>query len=96
MGQNYSQFDEKSIKTFVANIMNTEKAQRLKRRDFLVVGDILNIEMPEEYSLNFEHLGLLYCLDTSKDGRYYLEDLEEFGVEIIEQIEKLKDNKQGH
>ena len=64
--------------------MKTEKAQRLKRRDFLVVGDLPSIELPDEYILNFEHLGLLYCMDISKDGRYYLEDFEEFGVEVIE------------
>lgn len=93
MGQDYSKFDEKSIKTFVGNIMKDEKQQRLKRRDFLVVGDILCMELPDGYSFNVLHLGLLYCLDTDKDGRYYLEDLEEFSQEVVAQIEILQANK---
>ena len=48
-----------------------------------MVGDLLSLEMPEEYGMSFEHLGLLYCLDSSKDGRYYLDDLCEFSTEAI-------------
>lgn len=25
----------------------------------------------EEFMIAFNHLGLLYCMDTDKDGRYY-------------------------
>ena len=54
------------------------------------------MEMPDGYSFNVLHLGLLYCLDVDKDGRYDLEDLEEFGKEVVGQIEILQKNKQDH
>ena len=41
----------------------------------MVLSDILNIEMPDDYKMNFYHLGMLYCMDVDRDGRFYLEDL---------------------
>ena len=40
-------------------------------------------ENREEYLINFNHLGLLYCMDTDKDGRFSLPDLLEFGRRAI-------------
>ena len=54
-----------------------------------MLGDILQMEMPDGYSFNVLHLGLLYCLDVDKDGRYDLDDLEMFGKEVVGQIEIL-------
>ena len=89
MGAKYTKFDEKSIKVFITNIIKQEKQQRLKRRDFLVVSDVLSTELPDESHFNLLHLGLLYCMDVDKDGRYYEEDLHNFGVEIMAYIKLL-------
>ena len=43
-----------------------------------------------------QHIGLLYCMDHDKDGRFYLEDLQAFGQEVVEQIKKLQTDKQDH
>jgi hypothetical protein len=51
------------------------------------------MELPDGYSFNVLHIGMLYCLDVDKDGRYDLEDLEEFGKEVVGQIEILQNNK---
>ena len=75
MGQNYSNFDKQSIKKFVFNTFENEKPTRLKKRDFFVVGDILCIDLPDEYQFNMCHLGLVYCMDVDKDGRFSQEDL---------------------
>ena len=72
---------------------STNKQQINKKRDHLVVGDILSMELPDGYSFNVLHIGMLYCLDVDKDGRYDLEDLEEFGKEVVGQIEILQNNK---
>jgi hypothetical protein len=52
----------------------------------MVIGDIFNIEMPDDLQINFMHLGLVYCLDTDKDGRFYIEDLYKFSEEIMQKI----------
>ena len=44
MGQSFSNFDEKSIKNYISEVFKEEQKQRLKRRDFMVVGDMINIE----------------------------------------------------
>ena len=36
----------------------------------MVISDLLVVDMPEEYKLNFLHLGMLYCMDVDKDGRF--------------------------
>jgi hypothetical protein len=40
----------------------------------------------EEYLINFNHLAMLYCMDTDKDGRFYQQDFYEFGEEIITEV----------
>lgn len=93
---NYSNFDEREIKVFVKNRFEDEQKSKLKRRDFMVVSDLLNAELPDEYKINFYHLGLLYCLDVDKDGRFYLSDLQQFGEEIMLKIKELKQKKLIH
>ena len=86
MGQSFSNFDEKSIKKFIENVFKEEQKSRLKRRDFMVVGDIINLELNDEHPVNFLHLGLLYCLDVDKDGRFCIDDMQTFAVEIMQKI----------
>lgn len=62
----------------------------------MVMSDILNIEMPDDYKMNFLHLGMLYCMDVDKDGRYYLEDLVEFASETMILVLDLKAKKLNH
>jgi len=52
----------------------------------MVMGDILNVELDDQFSVNMNHLGFIYCLDVDKDGWYYLDDLQAFGQEAMEQI----------
>ena len=44
MGQSFSNFDEKSIKKYIEDVFKEEQKTRLKRRDFMVVGDMISIE----------------------------------------------------
>jgi len=62
----------------------------------MVMSDILNIEMPDDYKMNFLHLGMLYCMDVDKDGRYYLEDLVEFASDTMILVLDLKAKKLNH
>ena len=53
MGTSFSNFDEQSILKFIDNIFKDEKKGRLKRRSFMVIGDLINIELPDDYEVNF-------------------------------------------
>ena len=59
---------------------------KFKRRDYMVISDLLNAELPEDYSVNFLHIGLLYCMDVDKDGRFTIEDLQIFAQDAIEKV----------
>lgn len=61
MGGNFSNFDVKLITTFVNN--EYDKIKQGKKKDYLVLSDILSIVLPEDYIFNFYHLGNLYCMD---------------------------------
>ena len=73
MGGNFSNFDERLMVTFMTN--EYEKYRGSKKRDYLVLSDILSINLPEDYAFNFYHLGNLFCMDANKDGRFNLDDL---------------------
>ena len=60
----------------------------------MVISDIFNIELPDDLQINFMHLGFIYCLDTDKDGRFYIEDLYKFAEEIMQKIGELTNNNQ--
>jgi len=62
----------------------------------MVMSDILNVEMPDDYKINFLHLGLLYCMDVDKDGRYYIDDLVTFAQEMMVLVSDLKSKKLQH
>ena len=88
MGANFSNFNEKLIKTFAMN--EFEKSKGSKKRDYLVLSDILSVQLPEDYQFNFHHLGTLYCMDWNKDGRFSKEDILNFSSLAIGQIKKYK------
>ena len=46
--------------------------------------------MPEEYALNFYHLGILFCLDVDKDGRFSLADVLFFADMCLERVKLYK------
>lgn len=47
-------------------------------RDYLKLSEVLQIKAPEEISINFYHIGTLFKLDEDKDGRFTLQDLENY------------------
>lgn len=76
MGGNFSNFEEKSILTFVNQ--EYEKYKSGKTKGYLVLSEILSVTLPEDYIFNFYHLGNLYCMDWNKDGRFSLDDIQKF------------------
>ena len=62
----------------------------------MVISDLINLEMSDEYPINFFHLGLLYCLDLDKDGRFSVDDLLEASEEIMQKIKELKSANLSH
>jgi hypothetical protein len=79
------------LTAFIGN--EYEKHKGNKKRDYLVLSDILGISLPEDYAFNFYHLGHLFCMDHNKDGRFSLEDLQAFGQMAIKQISNYKQHK---
>ena len=55
-------------------------------QDLLNLPDIFIADNREEYVLQFNHLGMLYCLDTDKDGRIDRNDFYDFSTEIFENV----------
>lgn len=48
------------------------------QRDYLKLSEVLQIKAPEEISISFYHIGTLFKLDEDKDGRFTLQDLENY------------------
>ena len=88
MGANFSNFSEKNLTTFVQS--EYEKYKSSKKRDYMVLSDVLSINLPEEYPFNFFHLGNLFNMDQNKDGRFSLEDLLQFSQMALKQVKKYK------
>ena len=59
-----------------------EKA-RNKKRDYLVLSELLSLNLPDDYIFNFAHLGSLFSMDHNKDGRFSLDDLLTFSGEAL-------------
>ena len=56
-----------------------ERVRRDATREYLILGEILQIKSQDEYPFSFAHLGILFILDEDKDGRVTLEELINFG-----------------
>lgn len=48
------------------------------------------MEPPEDYHIRMNHIGNLFLLDTDKDGRFTLQDFEEFAVYCRDEKENFK------
>jgi len=67
---------DKGIKQHVES--EFERVRRDQSRDYLVLGEILQIKSQDEYPFSFAHLGVLSILDEDRDGRVTLEELINF------------------
>ena len=97
MGISYSNFDDKNdvekkaFLKFIESLYNDAlKYKPQKKKDFLVLNDLfasfsemLSSENREQFEINFNHLGILYCMDKDKDGNFSLDDVEDFAMDIL-------------
>lgn len=67
---------EKGIQEYVKT--EFERVRKDKTRDYLILGEILQIKSQEEYPFTFAHLGILFVLDDDMDGRVTLDELINF------------------
>lgn len=111
MGVEFTKFDDKTevdrkaYLNFIESLYSDAlKYKPQKKKDFLVLNDLfasfsemLNSENRVEYEINFNHLGILYLMDKDKDGNFSLDDVEDFAMEILQNvIQVLKKNNEGH
>lgn len=81
MGGNFSNLTtQKAFNTFIKE--EYEKIKVTKKREYLVLSDVLSINLPDDYIFNFHHLGNLFCMDANKDGRFSVEDIISFSEEF--------------
>lgn len=73
MGGTYS---TEYLKSLIS--VEVERIRVDKGRDFLILAEVLQMKLPEEISVSFYHIGTLFCLDSDKDGRFTLQDLENY------------------
>jgi len=95
MGPAYANFDNKTIDPFIDSVFKQtlQSKSNSKKRDYMVVSDLLSSfhdvfvsDRGEEYAINFNHLAMLYSLDQDKDGRYYIDDMQDFAHEIMDNV----------
>jgi len=41
---------------------------------------LLRFKVPSEYPIDLTHLGTLFALDKSKDGKFYIEEIIDFAA----------------
>ena len=56
-----------------------ERVQKDPSKDYLTLGEVLQLKSQDEYPFTFAHLGLLFVLDDDRDGRVTQEELVKFG-----------------
>ena len=66
------------IKPLISSEFIRVKTESL--RDYLKLSEVLQIKAPEEISINFYHISTLFTLDEDKDGRFTLQDLENYAA----------------
>jgi len=89
MGQKAAR--EKHVAEEFKAILDAKKVRNQQRRDYLVrkngveieyltLSDMLKFKQPRnrDIMLDPNHLGLIFVLDDSKDGRFYLKDIHKF------------------
>lgn len=84
MGANYSHFDQKSLERFISEEFEKARLKSKNKKDYLVLQDIvIGLELPDDYRVHTAHLGLLFMMDWDKDGRFSLDDIQQFGAMAI-------------
>ena len=43
----------------------------------------LTSDLPDDYRFSTMHMGMLFAMDTDKDGRFSVADMQEFGRKAI-------------
>jgi len=72
-----------SIRVYIAE--EFQKANNDMQRDYLVLDQIIQIQPPRESPIDLTHLGTLYIMDKRMCGRFYYEDLLDFGETYLTQ-----------
>lgn len=54
MGAYFSNFTEETLTNFA---LEEYEKQLTKKKEYLLLSDIMNIQLPEDYTFNFSHLG---------------------------------------
>jgi len=65
------------MRTYIAE--EFQKVNQGNPRDYLVLDQIMQIQPPRENPIDLSHLGTLYIMDKRLCGRFYYEDLLDFG-----------------
>lgn len=60
------------------------------KRNFLVASEVLKIVPPEDYPTRLDHIGNLFLIDQNKDGRFSVEELENFAMFYGQEAKSLK------
>jgi hypothetical protein len=88
MGANACSLSANELKHIVSK--EFENHVKSKKRDYLVLSEVLKLDPPDDLKINFHHLGNLFCLDFNKDGRFSVDDFETFSAISLEKIRKFK------
>jgi len=66
-----------STRTYITE--EFQKANQGNPRDYLVLDQIMQVQPPRENPIDLQHIGALYIMDKRLCGRFYYEDLLDFG-----------------
>ena len=56
-----------------------DRVKKDPTKDYLNLGEMLQLKSQDEYPFSFAHLGILFVLDDDRDGRVTLEEFLKFG-----------------
>jgi hypothetical protein len=68
-------------------VFNVVRVKDLKR-PYLLAKEVLKIVPPEDYPTRLDHIANIFMLDSNKDGRFTLEELEQFAIFYSENTKK--------
>ena len=87
MGATVANQSEEHLHNLVEKEFNAKKG---RKKDYMVLKEILKLKFLDDLSINMFHLGNLYSLDADKDGRFSLQDFIAFSSLALQQIKKYK------
>ncbi|KAL4491992.1 hypothetical protein ABPG72_008413 [Tetrahymena utriculariae] len=70
-----NQVVDKGIKPIVKKEFENLKS---KQRDYLTVGEVIKFQHPENYQFQFDHLGNLFVLNSSRSGTFSIQEFYKF------------------